>query len=191
MPRWPEDSRRRLIDAALALFAERGYADSTVDDIASSAGVTSRTFFRHFSDKDEVLFGDDDDLLPLLITAIADDTGPVRAERHMQKALGALATVLEPQRDSLRRRQQIIDSHIALSGRELAKQALWQQAVTTALCERGFPAEQADVLASIGFALFRRSLRSWLDDEDGPTLGQRIGDALVRVRSVLDVSSSH
>ncbi|MDY7543229.1 MULTISPECIES: TetR family transcriptional regulator [unclassified Cryobacterium] len=190
MPRWPEDSRRRLIDAALTLFDERGFAESTVDDIALRAGVTSRTFFRHFADKDEVLFGDDDDLLPLLIASLADGSGPVGAEAHMRNALLVLAADLEPRRDSLRRRQQIIDSQISLSGRELAKQALWQQTVTRTLVERGFPTDQADVLAAIGFALFRRSLHAWLADDHGPSLGERVSDALTRVRTVLDVTSS-
>ncbi|MHC5794883.1 TetR/AcrR family transcriptional regulator [Lacisediminihabitans sp. FW035] len=191
MPRWPEDSRRRLIDAAVVLFAERGYTDSTVEDIALSAGVTPRTFFRHFSDKEEVLFGDDDDLLPLLLAEIRGDSGPVRAEAHMKRALGALAEVLEPRREALRKRQLIIDSQISLSGRELAKQALWQQQVTTALIDRGFPIEQSDVLASIGFALFRRSLHAWLAEPGGASLQNRIGEALAGVPSVLDITSTH
>jgi AcrR family transcriptional regulator len=190
MPRWPEDSRRRLIDAALQTFAEHGFAESTVEDIAGTAGVTSRTFFRHFADKEEVLFGDDDELLPILIAAISDGSGPVAAEPHMRAALTTLAAVMEPNRDALLRRQRIIDSTISLSGRELAKQAQWQQTVTAALIDRGFPAEQADVLSAIGFALFRRSLHAWLADNDGPDLTQRITDALAGVRSVLDVRSS-
>jgi AcrR family transcriptional regulator len=190
MPRWPEDSRRRLIDAAVTLFAERGYAETTIDDLARRAGVTPRTFFRHFSDKEEVLFGDDDDLLPILIHAVTDDSGPVQAEPHMRRALSALATMLEPRREELRKRQHIIDSQISLSGRELAKQALWQQHVTTALIARGFPVEQSDVIASIGFALFRRSLHSWLAETEGASLDQRIGDALTRVPSVLETISS-
>jgi len=191
MPRWPEDSRRRLIDAAVELFAERGYTESTVEDIALSAGVTPRTFFRHFTDKEEVLFGDDDDLLPLLLAEIRGDAGPVRAEAHMRKALGSLAEVLEPRREALGKRQLIIDSQISLSGRELAKQALWQQQVTTALIDRGFPVEQSDVLSSIGFALFRRSLRAWLAEPGGASLRSRIGEALAGVPSVLDTTSSH
>lgn len=190
MPRWPEDSRRRLIDAAVTLFEKQGFAESTVEEIALSAGVTPRTFFRHFDDKDEVLFGDDDALLPLLLAQILDGSGPVIAETHMRKALGALAAVMEPQRDALRSRQRIIDSQISLSGRELAKQALWQQQVTAALIERGFPAEQSDVLAAIGFALFRRSLHAWLADTGGATLADRISHAMAGVPSVLDISSA-
>lgn len=190
MPRWPENSRRRLIEAALGVFAERGYAESTVEDIARAAGVTSRTFFRHFADKHEVLFGDDDELLPQLIAAIGVGDGPVRAEPHMQQALAGLAAVLEPRRDALRRRQRIIDSQISLSGRELAKQAQWQQSVTQALVDRGFPVDDADVLAAIGFALFRRCLHAWLADPDGPSLNNRIRMALARSRSILDSSSA-
>jgi AcrR family transcriptional regulator len=191
MPRWPEDSRRRLIDAALSVFNERGFADSTVDEIAVKAGVTSRTFFRHFSDKEEVLFGDDDELLPVLLSAVASGDGPTRAEPHMRNALGAIAAVIEPQRDALRRRQRVIDSQISLSGRELAKQAQWQLAVTETLIARGFRADDSDVLAAIGFALFRRSLHAWLHDDGGPSLIQRIDEALASSRSIMDVSSAH
>ena len=191
MPRWPEDSRRRLVEAAVTLFAERGYAESTVQDIASTAGLTPRTFFRHFADKEEVLFADDDNLLPLLLNAVGDGSGRVRADAHMQKALRMLAAAIEPHRGTLQQRQRIIDSQISLSGRDLAKQARWQQEVTAALIGRGFPAEQSDVLVSIGFALFRRSLHSWLADDAGPPLEERVIEALARVRSVLDVLSSH
>ncbi len=190
MPRWPEDSHRRLIDAALTVFIERGFAESTVDEIAAKAGVTSRTFFRHFADKEEVLFGDDDELLPILLSAVASGDGPVQAEPHMRGALGTLAAVLEPQRDALRRRQKVIDSQISLAGRELAKQAQWQHAVTTTLIARGFPADESDVLAAIGFALFRRALHSWLYDADGASLIERIDEALRSSRSILDVSSA-
>lgn len=191
MPRWPEDSRRRLIDAAAAVFTERGYAESTVDEVASRAGVTPRTFFRHFADKEEVLFGDDDDLLPVLLGAILDESGPLRADVQMRSALGVIARELEPRRVALRNRQRIIDSQISLAGRELAKQAAWQLHVTEALISRGFPSEQSDVLASIGFALFRRSLHSWLSETGGPTLDERIESSLNRLGSVLDTMSSH
>lgn len=190
MPRWPEDSRRRLIDAAVGVFTEHGYAESTIDEVAFRAGVTPRTFFRHFADKEEVLFADDDDLLPLLIGAILDESGPVRAEPHMRKALGALAAVIEPRREALRSRQRIIDSQISLTGRELAKQAEWQRQVTEALIARGFAAEQSDVLASIGFALFRGSLHSWLSETGGLTLDERVQSALSCVGSVLDTVST-
>jgi len=57
MGRWEPNSRGRLQEAALALYAERGFDQTTVAEIAARAGVTERTFYRHFADKREVLFG--------------------------------------------------------------------------------------------------------------------------------------
>jgi AcrR family transcriptional regulator len=190
MPRWPEDSRDRLVDAALALFLEHGYAAVTVDDIAARSGVSARTFFRHFPDKEEVLFADDDALLPALLTAIAASTGAASAEEHMTGALLTLADVLEPQREQLRHRQRVIDSQVSLTGRELAKQARWQQAVTAELTDAGYSPEEADLLAAIGFAVFRRALHSWATDTGPETLRDRVRAALPRVRTVLDATAT-
>jgi AcrR family transcriptional regulator len=190
MPRWPTDSRERLVDAALSLFGEHGYAATTVDEIAARAGVTARTFFRHFRDKEEVLFSDDDSLMPHLIATIAEPTGPVAAEALMSRALTSLAALMQPGRAALRARQRIVDTEVSLTGRELAKQARWQQAVTATLVERGFAAEHAEVLSAIGFAVFVRELHAWLAEEGGPDLVERVQDALPRVRTVLDVVSA-
>ncbi len=188
MPRWPEDSRTRLIDSSLALFVEHGYAEVTVDDIAERAGVSARTFFRHFPDKEEVLFADDDELLPVLLAAIGSGEAGQSAEHDMARALLTLAEQFQPDREQLSHRQRIIDSHVALSGRELAKQARWQQSVMDALVARGYSVEQSDLLAAIGFAIFRRALHAWLAEPSGPRLAERIQTALPQVRSVLDAT---
>ena len=189
MPRWPEDSRDRLVEASLALFGEHGYAAVTVDDIAARAGVSARTFFRHFPDKEEVLFADDDEMLPMLLAAIADGAPGQTAEEDMSRALSTLAARFQPQHAALAHRQRIVDSQLSLSGRELAKQARWQQAVMDVLVERGYPVEDADMLAAIGFAVFRRALHSWLADPTGPDLTARVRAALPRVRTVLDATA--
>ena len=59
MARWAPDTRERLRAAALELFAERGFEATTIPDIVERAGVTRRTFFRHFGDKREVFFSGD------------------------------------------------------------------------------------------------------------------------------------
>ncbi len=193
MPRWPDDTRTRLVDAALTLFGETGYPSTTIDQIAAHAGVSARTFFRHFGDKEEVLFADDDALLPLLLDTIAsaDEARAATAESLMHHALGVLADAIEPSRRELAARQRIIDSDVALAGRELAKQARWQSAVATALVARGFSDDDADVLAAIGFALFRRSLHTWLAANDAVSLRERVARALPRIRTVLDARPAH
>lgn len=190
VPRWPEDSRSRLVDAAMSLFGEHGYSGTTVDEIAARAGVTARTFFRHFADKEEVLFADDDTVLPVLLASIAAAPGPIAADALMLHALTTLAEVMQPQRPALVARQRIIDTDVSLTGRELAKQARWQRGVTATLIERGFEPDEAEILSAIGFAIFVRALHAWLADDDGPTLTDRIRDALPRARTVLDAVST-
>ena len=174
----------------MGLFGMYGYADTTVDDIADRAGVSARTFFRHFPDKEEVLFADDDRLLPAITAGITASTEPVDAQTLMAEVLGRLADLMEPDRHRLQERQRVIDSEVALTGRELAKQARWQAEIAAALIERGFDPDAADMLASIGFALFRRALHAWLTDQAAASLRQRVTTALPCVRVILDEVST-
>lgn len=183
-------SGARLVNAAISLFGERGFSATTVDEIAARAGVTARTFFRHFPDKDEALFANDDEMLPLMVTTIGADDTPVAAEGLMQRVLGELAEDLEPQRAVLAQRQSIIESEVSITGRELAKRARWQQAIREALLARGFAEPHAGLLSAIGFALFTHTLHEWLADDGGAPLADPIQDALPMVRAVLDEISA-
>jgi AcrR family transcriptional regulator len=60
MGRWEPDARGRLEQAALDLYQDRGFEQTTVTEIAERAGLTERTFFRYFADKREVVFGGQD-----------------------------------------------------------------------------------------------------------------------------------
>ncbi len=72
MGRWEPDARGRVMQAALELFGERGFEQTTVAEIAGRAGLTERTFFRHFADKREVLFAGTDALRELLVSTLAN-----------------------------------------------------------------------------------------------------------------------
>src|SRR6266851_3359680 len=72
MGRWEPDARGRLAQAALTLYAEQGFDQTTVAEIARLAGLTERTFFRHFADKREVLFYGTETARGLLVRAVAD-----------------------------------------------------------------------------------------------------------------------
>src|SRR6202167_1883281 len=103
--RWKPDSRGRLEQAALALYAERGFENTTVAEIAVAAGLTERTFFRYFADKREVLFGGAGALQELLVTCVADapdSTPPIDAVMAALEAAGAL---LQERREYSRQRQ--------------------------------------------------------------------------------------
>lgn len=186
MPRSPEPTRERLVAAAVDLFSSRGYAATTVDDIAAQAGVSPRTFFRHFPDKEEVLYADGDRLLPLVTETITAETRPVRAEDLMGRVLAGLAVAMEPERERLATRHRVVQGQVALMGRGLAKQARWQLAIADALTERGFAPRTSAVLAAVGFALYRGALDDWLADPGGPGLAELVAAAMPGLRQVLD-----
>ena len=69
-----QDAKARLTEAAFALFAERGYEGTTVDDIAERAGVGRTTFFRTFRGKEDVIFPDHDKILGMVEARLSAST---------------------------------------------------------------------------------------------------------------------
>src|SRR5450759_431274 len=123
MTRWEPTAPARLEKAALALYGERGYENTTVAEIAKRAGLTERTFFRYFADKREVLFAGGSTLQELMVKAVADapdSTAPINA---VAAGLDAAAAVLQERRDSARQRQAVIAANTELQERELIKLA--------------------------------------------------------------------
>src|SRR5215475_13900571 len=108
MSRWEPNPRGRLGQAALELYTERGFDQTTVAEIAERAGLTERTFFRHFADKREVLFWGQDTLIELATSRIAaapDSGSPIDA---IGEALQAIGTMFEGRHGHARRRQAVI-----------------------------------------------------------------------------------
>src|SRR4051794_26947097 len=129
MVRWEPDSRARLEQAALALYGERGFERTTVAEIAERAGLTERTFFRHFADKREVLFGGSGMLQDLLVSTVADAPDSLAPVDAAAAGVEAAAAELQERRDFARRRQAIIAASAELRERELIKLASWSAAL--------------------------------------------------------------
>src|SRR3954471_14979002 len=111
MARWEPDAAGRLREAAMALYAERGYQRTTVAEIAERAGVTARTFFRHFADKREVLFGGSEQLQEAMAAAVAQvppDSGPVEA---VAAALAAAAGLIGGDHAFSKRRMAVLTAN--------------------------------------------------------------------------------
>src|SRR5580698_10170716 len=92
MARWEPDARGRLEKSAMELFQERGYVQTTVEEIAARAGLTERTFFRYFADKREVLFSGAKELekgIVLRIESAARDASPLEVVVAAFEAAGA------------------------------------------------------------------------------------------------------
>ncbi len=164
MGRWQPDARGRLEQAALELYAERGFENTTVAEIAERAGLTERTFFRHFADKREVLFGGAGQLDVLLGSAVAAAPDGATAMEAIAAGLEAVAAVLSERREFAVRRQPIIAANAELRERELSKLAGWAVVLADALRERGVDAATATLAAEVGVALFRIAFQRWVDD---------------------------
>src|SRR5437879_607285 len=135
MGRWEPGARTRLEQAAMDLYEDRGYDQTTVAEIAERAGLTERTFFRHYADKREVLFGGSADLRQSLVREVEgapDSLSPLEATTAGLRAAGADLQERRG-RDFARRRQGILDRNPELQERELIKMASWAAAVAEAL----------------------------------------------------------
>ena len=105
------------------LFVERGYDQTTVAEIAERAGLTERTFFRHFSDKREVLFQGGEILQEAMVQALAAAPAAATPLGAIRAALDAVAQFFDGRHDRAQFRQGIIDAHPELQEREVAKMA--------------------------------------------------------------------
>jgi len=183
MARWDPGSRGRLHEAALELFAERGFEHTTVAEIARRAGVTERTYFRHFSDKREVLFAAGAALEEALVRAVAEAPASLSPLDAVAAGLEAIAAAL-PDRETARRRQAIIAGHPGLLERDLMKNASRSAALAEALRGRGLREPAAAVTAEVGIAVFRIASERWMDDANDRGLTELIHEYLDELRTV-------
>src|SRR5690349_2504256 len=125
MARWEPDARGRLVQAAMELFRERGYARTTVEEIAACSGLTQRTFFRYFTDKREVLFSGSKDLERILVDRIAGAAKDAAPFDVVVDAFEAAGAALQALRDfsHVRARHALVAAHAELRERELIKLA--------------------------------------------------------------------
>ncbi len=141
-------TRRALVDAALKLFDEHGYEQTTVADIASAADVSTRTFFSYFRSKDDVLFADTDERLEMLWSSLANRTPgehPIDALRRVAQEIlpNTADELLGAHRDE---RTKVILARPDLQARGLARLADAQRQMAAHL-HAAFPAELSELQA--------------------------------------------
>ncbi|MFC8731740.1 TetR/AcrR family transcriptional regulator [Luteimicrobium sp. NPDC057192] len=164
MPRSGAEARDRLERAALELYDERGYDQTTAADIAARAGVTARTFFRHFADKREVLFHVEAGLqeeMARALAAVPDDVPPLAA---MLQAFRSMAPGMEANRRLAEARHRVIAATPALRERELAKAAAMAATVAAGLRARGLSEWHATLFAQVGTAALGHAVHAWTAD---------------------------
>lgn len=185
MARWEPNAAERLAQAALDLFAERGYERTTVIDIAQRAGLGKTTFFRHFQDKREVLFGGGtlDDLLAEAIIAAPPTATPLQAVAHALEAVGS--EVFTPTRRAfVARRRAVIAANPELQEREALKNLGLIAAMTDALKRRGVPDLASRVAAELGALAAAIAYERWSETTPEADFGE------IAQRALSDVQAS-
>jgi AcrR family transcriptional regulator len=185
MTRWEPDARGRLEEAALALYTEHGFENTTAAAIAERAGLTERTFFRHFADKREVLFGGASSLQEQLVTPVLnapDSAAPIEA---VAAGLEAAAALLQERREFSRRRQAIIAASPELRERELIKLASLAAVLADTLRRRGVKDPAASLTAEIAIAVFRTAFERWIDDTNEEGFPQLIHESLDQLKALV------
>jgi AcrR family transcriptional regulator len=184
MGRWQPDARSRLQEAAVTLYTERGYDQTTVAEIAERAGLTKRTFFRHFADKREVLFRGAEVLQEEMVAAIDAVPGPAAPLDLIAAALDAAGTRFEEVREFAAVRNAIIASSSELRERELIKAATLVAAMADALRARGLDPTEAALTAHACLAVFHVAFGQWISAPEGPPYSQVARAALARLRDI-------
>jgi|SRR3569833_1277762 AcrR family transcriptional regulator len=164
MPRSGAEARRRLQQAALELYRERGFDQTTTAEIAARAGVNERTFFRHFPDKREVLFDGEAGLRAALTREVAEAPEGLRPLEILLRAFRKVEPILEGNRPFAEPRLQVIAATPALRERDLAKAAALIDALTEALRRRGVAGRLAALAAQTGWATFHQAVQAWIED---------------------------
>jgi AcrR family transcriptional regulator len=179
MGRWEPGARERLQAAALELFATRGFEQTTAAEIAQAVGLTERTFFRHFSDKREVLFDGQHLFLQAFldgVDAAPPGTSPLGIIAFTLRAAASLFP--DERRPYSRLRQSVIDQNPALQERELHKRALLAATVAQALRARGVDEPAATLAAESGATVFGIAFAQWISEEETRSLARISADVL-------------
>ncbi|MDQ2813332.1 MAG: TetR/AcrR family transcriptional regulator [Actinomycetota bacterium] len=184
MARWQPNASERLALAALELFAERGYENTTVIDIAQRAGLTKSTFFRHFQDKREVLFGDDTmtGLLAGAIAAAPATATPLEAVAHALDTAGREAFT-PARREFSARRRAVIAANPGLQEREALKGLGLTASMTDALKRRGIPDLTSYVAAELGTLALKIAYERWSDTATGDEFSEIARRALSELQA--------
>jgi AcrR family transcriptional regulator len=188
MTRWEPGASGRLAQAALDLYAERGFEQTTVAEIAKRAGLTERTFFRHFADKREVLFAGGANLQERMVNGVLDAPAGAAPLDAVSAGLVAGAEILQERRAFSHKRQRVIAASAELRERELIKLATLGAALGDALRRRGVAEPAASLTAQAGIAVFHVAFERWVDEGNDLELPDVIRDSLNELRAVTAAS---
>jgi AcrR family transcriptional regulator len=184
MPRWEHGSEDRLKKAAIELFEEQGFEKTSVIEIAERARVATRTFFRYFSDKREVLFAEAEALRAVLVEGVLQAPNLAEPLQLVTDVLAQFDWESLGSRESQRHRHAVIAANPDLLERDLIKHHSIAIGFTNALQQRGVDADVARLAATVGIDVFFTAYRQWLEvgeTSDLSTISERMLSRLATI----------
>lgn len=192
MVRWEPGTRERLQAAALELFTERGFEQTTAADIAAAVGVSERTFFRHFADKREVLFDGQSRLVDAVVEGLRAAPADAPALDVVAAGLRAGAGLFPDDRRAWARlRRAVIAEHPALLERERHKMAELARTMRAALVARGTSEPAATLAAESGSTVFTVAFGQWIAEGEHRSLAELQTGVLDDLRSLTGTTPVH
>jgi AcrR family transcriptional regulator len=169
-------TRRTLIDTGMALFAARGFDDVTTDEIATTAGVSTSTFFRYFPTKESLLFVGEYDYTAVLCDVLARQPSSASDVDALFAAFVELAPMMASVRARVALYERVVASSALLRGREAAHHQANVAVVAQAIAERRRePLSPAiELVADIALTTLKRSHGRWLRGRADVELGATI-----------------
>jgi len=190
MGRWEPNARGRLQQAAIELYVERGFEQTTVAEIAKRAGLAERTFFRYFVDKREVLFWGSAALQDLFVSTVVEAPAGSTPIAAVAAALEAAGALLQERREGALQRQAVIEANPELRERELIKLASLAAATADALRQRGVAESAATLTAEVGIVVFKSAFERWISETNQRDFPQLIRTSLNELKDVTSDDSS-
>lgn len=183
MGRWEPDAEDRFRAAAIELFGEIGYENTTVAAIAQRAGLTPRTFFRYFTDKREVLFNGSERLQQTMVEALTDAPADASPVDTVAAALAKAGDFFDDARRPYARvRAAVIAANPDLHERELIKLATLSAAMAQTLRTRGVGEPDASLVSEAGIAVFRVAFVQWVSEGEARSFVEIVNAALKRLQ---------
>jgi len=181
-------TREAIEAAALSLFERQGFDRTTVDEIAAEAGVSSRTFFRYFESKENVVLVDPRRRSEITVAAFRDQPpGPV--EGRLAAALVAVARWVAENDYEVAARTRVLTGHAALMSRALLHLSMSQDALAGALAlseSREEPDLRDRVLAATSISVFVAAAREWRDGGAAVPLPDLVAEGFRSINWVAD-----
>ena len=166
--RRPSTSRSTISSAAMRLFREHGYADTSVDDIAGTVGISRRTLFRYFSTKAAIAWGEFDVEIARMQERLGGISPDVPLHEALVEALIDFNTFPESETDVHRERMRLLLDVEELQAHSMLMYNDWRVAIAGFVAARRNESAEDLIPSATGHAALGIALsayRTWVDEE--------------------------